>query len=203
MELVASLRTVGHTAWAFTADLAEAAQAETLFEDVWETAGSIDYLVNSASIFPEAILDQLDLESLLPNLQINALAPFVLSRKLAARAGDGAVINLLDTRITDYDRAHVPYHLSKRMLYSLTRMMAVEYAPRLRVNAVAPGLVLPPVGEDEDYLAALASTNPLERYGSGEDVAEAVTFLLRSDFITGQTIFVDGGRHLRGSMYAY
>ncbi len=199
--LAASLQAMGREAWTFRADLSDAEQAESLFERVWEATGGIDFLINNASIFPEGTLDGLRLDTLLPNLQVNALAPFVLCRKLAAQASKTTVVNLLDARITDNDRGHVPYHLSKRMLYSLTRMMAVEYAPGLRVNAVAPGLILPPAGKDENYLAALAHTNPLEQYGCAEDVAEAVAFLLRSDFITGQTVFVDGGRHLRGSMY--
>lgn len=202
-EIVASIEADGLPAWSFQADLSDRTVATALFDAVWEKAGRVDCLINSASIFPEGSLDDLSVDALLPNLEVNALAPFVLSREMAARGGGGTVVNLLDTRITDYDKTHVPYHLSKRMLFSLTRMMAVEYAPTLRVNAVAPGLVLPPAGKDEEYLAELAHTNPLEAYGCADDVADAVTFLLRSDFITGQTIFVDGGRHLRGSMYAY
>lgn len=201
--LVASLRADGAEAWCFGADLSGPARGEALLDAAWKSAGAMDYLVNSASIFPEGTLEQLSEDTLLESVRVNALAPFALCCGFAARSEGGAIVNLLDTRITDYDRNHVPYHLSKRMLFSLTRMMAVEFAPGIRVNAVAPGLVLPPAGKDEAYLAGLAHTNPLDRYGSAEDVAEAVVFALRSDFMTGQTIFVDGGRHLRGSMYAY
>ncbi len=80
--------------------------------------------------------------------------------------------------------------------------MAVEFAPAIQVNAIAPGLVLPPAGKDESYLAGLAHTNPLQRYGGPQDVADAVLFFLRSNFITGQVIYVDGGRHLKGAFYA-
>ncbi len=111
------------------------------------------------------------------------------------------VVNFLDTMIRDYDKKHVPYHVSKKVLQDLTRMMAVEYAPKLRVNAVAPGLVLPPLGKDESYLERLKHTNPLQSYGSGEQIAHAVVFLLTNEFITGQCIYVDGGRNLRGAMY--
>ena len=79
--------------------------------------------------------------------------------------------------------------------------MAVEFAPQVRVGAVAPGLSLPPEGKDLAYLQDLAHTNPLQRYGSAEGIAEAVVFLLRSGFVTGQTIYVDGGRHLKGDFY--
>jgi len=80
----------------------------------------------------------------------------------------------------------------------LTRMMALEFAPHVTVNAVAPGLILPPPGEDESYLDRLSDTVPLKRHGEAEDVTEAIVYLLKSDFVTGQVLFVDGGRHLRG-----
>ena len=80
-------------------------------------------------------------------------------------------------------------------------MMALEFAPRVRVNAVAPGLILPPDGEDASYLEALASSNPLGTHGCAEDVIETVLFLLNSPFVTGQTIYVDGGRYMLGGAY--
>ena len=110
-------------------------------------------------------------------------------------------MNLLDSRITVYDKANSSYHLSKRMLMSLTKMMALEFAPRVRVNGVAPGSILSPSGKDQAYLERLASQNPLKRIGSTEDVAEAVLFLLKNDFVTGQLLYVDGGYHLNGRTY--
>ena len=110
-------------------------------------------------------------------------------------------MNLLDSRITDYDREHAAYHLSKRMLFALTRMLALELAPRTIVNAVAPGLILPPEGKDEDYLRRMAHTVPLNRHGDAGDIEQAVLFLLRCEFVTGQVIFVDGGRHMEGRVY--
>ena len=79
--------------------------------------------------------------------------------------------------------------------------MSVEFAPDIRVNAVAPGLILPPPGKDVAYLEKLAKTNPLNTYGEVKDIDAAVLFLLKSSFITGQIIYVDGGRHLKGSFY--
>jgi hypothetical protein len=108
---------------------------------------------------------------------------------------------MLDTRAFDHDPRHFAYHLSKRTLFSLTRIMAAEFAPKIQVNAIASGLILPPEGKDESYLASLAHTNPMQRYGGPRDITEAVLFLLRSTFITGQVIHVDGGRHLKGAFY--
>jgi NAD(P)-dependent dehydrogenase (short-subunit alcohol dehydrogenase family) len=87
------------------------------------------------------------------------------------------------------------------MFHTLTKILAVELAPAIRVNAVAPGLVLPPEGKDEAYLAGLAHSNLLHTHGSAAGVREAVLFLLRSGFVTGQVIYVDGGRNLRGNLY--
>ena len=84
---------------------------------------------------------------------------------------------------------------------AITRMMSLEYAPLVRVNAVAPGLILPPPGENESYLERLAHTNPLNTHGTGAQIAASVLFLIWNEFITGEILFVDGGRHLQGSMY--
>ncbi|MGD0090723.1 MAG: SDR family oxidoreductase [Planctomycetota bacterium] len=188
-------------AWTLRADLAEPAQVQGLFAEALKVAGPVAYLVNNASVFAPSRLTDFTAEELQANVQLNALAPLFLARALAAQHRAGAVVNFLDARIADYDREHAAYHLSKRMLHSLTKMMALEFAPLVRVNAVAPGLILPPPGKDEAYLRRLVNTNPLHRIGTPEGVAAAAVFLLRSEFITGQVIYVDGGRHLKGCVY--
>jgi NAD(P)-dependent dehydrogenase (short-subunit alcohol dehydrogenase family) len=195
------VRDTGRKAWAVRGDLAAGDGAAQLFEEATGLAGPIDILVNSASIFPGSTVLGFTADELAENVQVNALSPLVLARALAAQGAGGDVVNFLDSRVTDYDRDHAAYHLSKRMLLSLTRMLALELAPGVRVNAVAPGLVLPPPGEDESYLERLASTNPLNRHGEADDVARAVVFLVTSPFVTGQVIYVDGGRHMRGQVY--
>lgn len=195
------LESFGVDAWLVEGDLGEPGVPEAVWERAETLSGGIDFLINSASIFPEDPLDGLSEATLGPNLQVNTLAPFQLARRLAESGREGVVINFLDTMIRDYDRKHVPYHLSKKMLHHLTRMMAVEYAPRLRVNGVAPGLVLPPEGKDLSYLESLKHSNPLQTFGCAEQVAHAVIFLLANIFVTGQVIYIDGGRNLRGSMY--
>lgn len=192
---------LGRRAWGLQADLAQTDAVASLTGRAFEAAGSVDLLVNNASIFPSVGLMEMTSAELAESIQVNAWAPLALCRDFAARGGSGDIVNLLDCRIVDYDRRHVAYHLSKRMLFSLTRMLAVELAPRIKVNAVAPGLILPPPGEDESFLARHADTNPLGRHGSEADVADAVVMLAANGFITGQVIFVDGGRHLRGHFY--
>ena len=196
------IRAKGRRAWVVAADLDDPAQAEALLPRAVEAAGGpVTVLVNNASIFLRDRVTGFTLADLERNLRVNAWAPLVLSRALAAQGVPGAVVNLLDCRIHDYDEEHAAYHLSKRMLFSLTRMTALEFAPRVRVNAVAPGLILPPPGEDETFLVRMAHTNPLHAHGSPEGVAAAVDYLVRAPFVTGQVIHVDGGRHMRGRVY--
>ena len=187
---------LGVRATALGADLGEPEEAEALVVRAEERAGHLDALVNNASIFGPETLEVASLDHLIQSVRVNAWAPFVLTRAFARRSGQGRVVNLLDTRVAGVDLAHVGYILGKDLLAVLTRMTAVEFAPGISVNAVAPGLILPPPGEDEAYLARLARGLPLKRHGAAEDVARAVLFLLESDFVTGQVVFVDGGRHL-------
>ncbi len=108
----------------------------------------------------------------------------------------GNILNLLDTRIAGTDPTHFGYILSKQVLAALTEAMAQEFAPGITVNAIAPGLILPPPGKDQRYIDDLAKALPLKRHGAPSDIAEAALYLLASDFVTGQIIFVDGGRRL-------
>ncbi len=196
-ELCAELSRAGSSAWMIRADLDDPPQVEGLLQRALEHARRLDILVNSASIYPVSRLPTLDLESLLQSIRVHAWAPLLLSRGMAALAAQGKIINLLDSGLVGYDREHAGYAMGKLMLSHLTSMLALELAPRFTVNAVAPGPVLPPPGEDEEYLQRRARDLPLRRAGSPRDVARAVVFLAESPFITGQTIFVDGGGHLR------
>lgn len=200
-SLGARLSQDGTKVWTVQGDFRDMGAVEDIWEQALRANGSIDFLVNNASIYLEGRLQGTSIEELYANININALSPFALGRLFAAQDRVGGMVNLLDTMVTDYDRRHFGYHVSKRMLLSLTRMMALEFAPKVRVNAVAPGLVLAPEGEDESYLDRLSSSNPLRCYGEVADIVQAVRFLLRSGFITGQIIYVDGGRHMKGKVY--
>jgi len=181
--------------WLLQADFQNRDGYEGLIDAAYDKTGSLDILVNSASIFPQSSLQDITWEDLAANIQINAWAPFYISRSFAQRAGAGVIVNLLDARIGDLDLKHVAYLLSKQMLETFTRLLAMELAPRFRVNGVAPGLILPPPGKDDRYLEQLIPSIPLKRSGTVESIADAVLFLIMNDYITGQVIYVDGGRH--------
>jgi len=201
-ELAGSIRMHGRKAWTLCQDLSDPDSGRLLMEQALSKTDGVDILVNSASVFPAGTVMDVGPEDFNENLQINTLSPFFLSREFARQSSRGeCIINFLDARIVDYDRDHLAYHLSKRMLFSLTRILSSELAPAIRVNALAPGLIIPPPGQTEEYLKKRIKTNPLEKTGTLDQVTESLLFLLNNTFITGQVLFVDGGRHLKGSFY--
>jgi pteridine reductase len=199
--LCEELRAVGTAAFPIQAKLEDPSAVESLFDQAWEQLEGVDFLVNNASIFPEGRLEEMELHHLHESLLVNAWAPFLLIRafwrQIRGTAQGGSVVNLLDTRLVGADLAHAPYHLSKATLREITTLAALEFAPELQVNGVAPGAVLPPEGLGVDHLDRLTADLPLKRRGFPKDIADAILYLLGASFVTGQVIFVDGGRHLR------
>ena len=206
-QLAQELNKTGVRTFTIGADLGSPAQSAELIKRVWDLAGPIDVLINNASIFEEGKLTEITVDDINHNMMINAYAPLLLSRSFAelnkTRKADNlpVIINMLDSRITDYDRQHAAYAIAKRTLFTLTKMTALEFAPSVRVNGVAPGLILPPSGKDQSYLEQLKSTNPLNGIGTIEQIVEAVRFLVDNEFVTGQVIYVDGGRNLLSNTY--
>ncbi len=177
------------------ADLQSMAECSALIEK----AGPVDILVNNASIFTKDAMADGTPERVQREFNVNLFAPMELTRKFAAQTENGAVINLLDRRIRCHDSTCVPYSITKKGLEELTKLTAVEYAPNIRVNAVAPGPILPPPGSPAESARELAGNIPLENLPTPEQIAEAVLFLLKADSVTGQVIYVDGGQHLLGN----
>ena len=196
-ELAAEIESFGVQAVALRADLSDPDELAGLVDRAREALGAIEILVNNASIFPSDTLETVDLEGLERNLEINAWAPLVLTLAFAAQSERGHVINLLYSRVSGFDHTHAAYIFSKHVLSAITRTTALELAPGIAVNGIAPGVILPPAGKDEEYVDRLAQTVPLKRRGSPEDIAAAAVFLATSEFVTGETIYVDGGRHLK------
>ncbi len=195
-DLCKELTRLGVQSWAVRADFEKRDEYESLIARSLELSGSLDILVNNASIFHAGACDAVQFFDVVRHFQVNAWAPFQLSRDFYRLIRKGKIVNLLDSRITGYDFQHVAYIVSKHALWLLTSMTAIDFAPDVSVNAVAPGLILPPPGKDESYLDQLSEAVPLKRHGAASDIAEAALYLLRSDFVTGQVINVDGGRHL-------
>jgi pteridine reductase len=186
-------------AFAVQADLNSEAACFGLVDEALRLAGRLDALVNCAAVFNKDSLRASGMDRVLSEFWPNLFAPMQLMRAMAARCDGGRIVNILDRRIAGNDPTCVPYLLSKKALADLTRLAALELAPRFTVNGVAPGPVLPPPGRGADYLADHAGRVPLESPPKAEDVAAAVLYLLQSDSVTGQIIYCDGGQHLLGN----
>jgi len=189
--------------WAgFVADFLESGAAEGLIPAVVDHFGRApDLLVNSASLFGENDLADVTAADLAAYHQVNVAAPVLLSQAFAAadRTGgeDAAIVNILDQRLVQPHGDQLAYTLSKAGLEAFTRIAARTLAPRIRVNAVSPGLTLATYDYTPDQLHRLAVLTPLERLPVPEDVADAVFYLAGARAVTGQTIVVDGGAHMR------
>ncbi|MCS6772346.1 MAG: SDR family oxidoreductase [Kiritimatiellae bacterium] len=192
------LENLGTKAWRVRANLASETGCRKLINRAFELAGTIHVLVNNAAVFNACPLSAVDAAALRREFAVNLFAPILLTRFFAERCSRGCVVNLLDRRIAAMDPARIPYVLTKKGLAEFTRSAALALAPRIRVNAVAPGPVLPPPGQGEDYLRARAGKIPTAAPISPDEVGRAVLYLAESPSITGQVLFVDGGQHLLG-----
>ena len=156
-------------------------------------------LVNCAAVFPEDRLLDLTAAAWEQTVAVNLTAPVFLTQEFARALPadlDGGVVNISDWRTLRPYPDHFSYTVAKGGLDTFTRAAAVGLAPRIRVNAVALGAILPPQGKDSAYLKTLAQRIPLQRVGGTEPVVAAVIALLENDFITGEIVRVDGGAHL-------
>lgn len=198
-ELVREIRAGGGEADAISADLSRHDEVVRLSEEAERPFGPIDILVNNASIFPEQPLKEVDEELWERTLAINLKAPFFLTQRLGGRMkerGRGVIVNLGDLAGIQSWKSYAAHSVSKAGLLHFTRVAARALGPEVRVNAIAPGTVLPPENFPEEEVRALARRTPLQRNGSPEDVVGAVLYLVQADFVTGETIVLDGGRLL-------
>jgi pteridine reductase len=196
-EVVAEIRCGGGEAVAIGADLADTDAVERLANEALSRFGAIDVLVNNASVFPPERLEETEADLWDHTLAVNLRAPFLLTRLLAAgmrERGAGVVVNLADLAGLQSWRGYAAHGVSKAGLIHLTRVAARALAPEIRVNAIAPGTVLPPEDTPDDEIERLARRAPLQRIGAPDDVLDALLYLVRADFVTGQVLVVDGGR---------
>ncbi len=199
-ETAEMIRTHGGKADTVCGNVATEAGVKSIMDQAL-AKGALDGLVNNAAVFNRTTLAESDRQIFLDEFGPNLLGPLALIRAFAAQGGKGSVVNLLDRRIAAHDAGAVPYQLSKVALAEATRLAALEFAPRLRVNGVAPGAILPPPGKEDqtDYMAQNGGKAPLDSQCTPEDVASAVLFLMQAPAITGQILFVDAGQNLLGN----
>jgi pteridine reductase len=198
-ETAAEITRVGGQATCMQSDLSLPDAPAALVADAVRTLGHLDVLVNSAAVMARTPIGEVTTAAWDEMFAINLRAPFFASQAAAPHLArrKGTIVNLADLAAFESWPAYVPHGITKAGIVQMTRALARALAPDVRVNAVAPGTVLLPESWSEDTAQRLASSTPLRRLGSPQDVTRAVLFLLDSDYITGETIIVDGGRHVR------
>lgn len=198
-DVVASIAKRGGRAQTFAADLTEPTAPDALVQQVVADLGSLDVLVNSAAVMIRTPFGEVDVHEWDRIFALNLRAPFFLSQAAAPhlRRARGAIINIADLAAFETWPGYVPHGLTKSGIVHMTKALAQVLAPEVRVNAVAPGTVLLPDDWSDADRDRLDKTTPLKRQGTPDDVASAMLFLLDADYITGETIIVDGGRHVR------
>ncbi len=196
-DTVAAIEGTGAEARSFRADLGKAGSPERLVAKAARHFGRLDVLVNSAASMTRTPLDTITSGQWDEILGLNLRAPFFASIAAARAMGEagGAIVNISDHMGFEPWTEFLPHGVSKAGVAAMTHALAAALAPRVRVNAVVPGAVLPPEGWPEDARARYASETPLLRIGTPEDVAQAVVYFARAEYVTGETLFVDGGRH--------
>jgi pteridine reductase len=189
----------GGMATAMRADLSDVVAAERLIDAVVEDQGELAVLVNSAAVMLRTPVGETSAKDWDAMFALNVRAPYFLAQHAAPalRAARGCIVNIADLAAFETWPAYVPHGITKAAVVQMTRGLAHALAPTIRVNAVAPGVVLLPDGWKEADGEHLRATTPLGRLGSPDDVAGAVLYLIGAEFVTGEVITVDGGRHVR------
>lgn len=198
-ETARELESLGVKAGIGAADLSDPSLAPRLIDMAIDLLGPISILVNSASGFATDTAQDVTLEGWRKTQDLTLTTPVMLTQAFAAALPedlDGSVVNITDAKTETPYRSHFSYVVAKGGLDAFTRAAAIGLAPRVRVNAVALGVVLAPPGEDEAYANQLASRLPLQKVGGTFPVAAAAIVLIENDFVTGEILRVDGGGHL-------
>ena len=198
------VRNLGQQAITLHADLADPDACTRVVTATQAAFGRLDILVNMASIYPQIAFDSLTVDHWDAQLNVDARAAFLCARAavpLMRDIGGGRIINVTDwTAASRRPRylGYLPYYVAKHAVIGLTEALSLELAAdRILVNAVAPGPMLPPDDMSSDEQAAVTRVTPLGRWGGADEIAEAIGYLIASDFVTGETIRVDGGRHIQ------
>lgn len=198
-ETAAAIVDAGGRASMMHADLEQAPAAERLVDAVVAAHGTLSVLVNSAAVMLRTPIGETTPEDWDAMHALNVRAPFFLAQRAAPalRAARGCIVNIADLAAFETWPAYVPHAMTKAAIVQMTRGLAHALAPDIRVNAVAPGVVLLPEGWSDADAERLRATTPLQRIGTPEDVAQAVLYLVDAEFVTGAVLMVDGGRHVR------
>lgn len=188
----------------FQSDLSDITQVKSLADFALEISKNWTLLINNASIFHKSKFLDKGQKELFDNMNIHLFSPLFLAKELAINAAKNSlqncqIINLIDKNIARYDTSYFYYLLSKKSLAELTKMLALELAPNIRVNGISPGFILNPIDENGELntkSVEIIKKIPLQKKGDVKNICQTVEFLLNNDFVNGQIISIDGGASL-------
>lgn len=192
-EALAQVQALGVRGKAYACDFKKLEEVERLTAKVVRDFPDVALLVNSAANFIQENIENTRTQTLIDTLHVNLMAPYLLMREYKKQVNRGMIVNILDQRIMKNLPAFAAYSVSKAGLAHLTQVAAVEWGATVRVNGIAPGLILPPPWGTEEYLKREAPKIPVRNHGSVEDIVRGLGYLIDSPFVNGETLFVDGG----------
>ncbi len=195
-ETAAEIRALGVDCLLFQQDLSDTAVLSAFISRVHEQMPHLAVLVNSASAYTQASIVDTTPEIWASQFDVNLTAPVFLTQAFAAQVGRGNVVNIIDNKIGFNQPQYAAYLLAKKGLAEFTQMASVELAPAVRVNGVAPGVILPAGSRTAEYIAWRVQGIPLQRQGDPAHIVQAVRYCLENEFVTGQILVVDGGESL-------
>ena len=198
INLVEELNSLKVRSSIFKLDLMKIDKIEEWFDEINKVFGTVNVLINNASVFEYDSLKSSSLSSLNKHLDVNLKAPFLLSKFFVKnlKSQKGNIINILDQRVLNISPYFISYTISKSALHTLTKSLALSLAPKIRVNAVAPGPTLRSIRQNEKEFKEQIKRTPLQNQVSLNEINNAINFLLNNKSVTGQTIMVDSGQNL-------
>lgn len=193
LEVQQKIQAMGQECHLLQWDFLASDNPKPLLEQALTRFPNLQLLLNSASVYDAAPTGETTLELLQQQFKVNCFTPFLLTAAFAEKVNQGLVVNILDNKIAYQQYHYSAYLLSKKSLADFTRMAAMEFAPNIRVNGIAPGVVLPGDTRTNDYIDWRIDGIPLKRQGQTQHLCQALGYLIDNDFVTGQSLFVDGG----------
>ena len=194
--VIEEIKSKGVYCQSYSSDLSNLDEAEQFIAKIITDFDDVELLINSAANFIQENLEETRMETLVDTLHLNLMSPLLLMRDFKRSINKGMIVNILDERVRKHISTFGSYSVSKVGLKHLTELAAVEWGETVRVNGIAPGLILPPQGGAPDYLEKAAKKVPTRTHGEMKNLLQALDYLMENQFVNGDTLFVDGAESL-------
>lgn len=198
-EVIEEIKSHGVRCEGYPCNFSDLNEAEKFVPRVLAAFEDVELLINSAANFIQENLEETQKDTLTDTMHLNLMSPYLLMRDYKRAINKGMIVNIIDERVRKHISTFAAYSVSKVGLKHLTELAAVEWGETVRVNGIAPGLILPPQGGAPDYLEKAAKKVPMRTHGKIENLLQALDYLMENQFVNGDTLFVDGAESWRHS----